>query len=72
MTWLDDVTFATVIVHTINGGPSYKGLRRAVHDDGLVLGDVGILEPEGIELLQDNLFIPREQVHAIQLLGGDG
>ena len=70
MSWLSDLTLETVIVHTINGGPSYKGMKRATYDDGIVLSDAALIEPEGLQMLQGAFFIPREQVHAIQLVGG--
>lgn len=70
MTWLSDLTLETVVVHTVNGGPSYRGMKRAVYNDGLVLADAAIIEPEGVQVLQGDFFIPREQVHAMQLLGG--
>lgn len=72
MTWLDDLTLDTVIVHTTHG-ESVKGLRRAVYDDGVVLRDAQILEAENQSVFVDgDVFIPRERVHYMQLLQGGG
>jgi phage portal protein BeeE len=46
MTWLDAITFDTVIVHTLNDGPSLRGLKLAVYDDGILLGEVVNLDNE--------------------------
>jgi hypothetical protein len=43
VTWLDDLTLETVIVH-IDDGPSLKGLKQAVYDDGLLIKDAITLE----------------------------
>lgn len=72
MTWLDDLTLATVIVHTTDDGPSIKGLRAAVHDDCLVLRDAMVLEPEGQTMLNGEIAIPREKVLMLQLISENG
>jgi hypothetical protein len=55
VTWLDDLTLNTVIVH-IDDGPSLKGLVAAVHDDCLVLRDALLYHdndaPEQLDGLQ--------------------
>jgi hypothetical protein len=68
MTWLDDLTLETVIVH-IDDGPSLKGLKQAVYDDGLLIKDAITLEG-ATEKLDGLLFIPRERVVLLQLVGG--
>jgi hypothetical protein len=68
MTWLDDLTLETVIVH-IQDGPSLKGLKQAVYDDGLLIKDAITLEG-ATEKLDGLLFIPRERVVLLQLVGG--
>lgn len=70
MTWLDGLTFGTVIVHTVNGGPTYKGLKEFVHDDGVQLKDAALVEPEGLVVLNEPIFILREQIHALQPVNG--
>ena len=68
MTWLDDVTLETVLVH-IEDGPSMRGLKQTVHDDCLVLRDVLVYHdddaPQQIDGLQ---VIPRERILFIQAL----
>lgn len=70
MTWLDDLTLDTVIVTTTDDGPSLKGLKRAVYDDGIVLTQAAVLEAEALVMLEGDLFIPREKVLLVQILGG--
>lgn len=70
-TWLDGLEMNTVIVHTVNNGPSFKGIRRAVYDDGLVLHQAMMLEETGSVVIDGDYFIPRAQVLGIQLLAGD-
>lgn len=66
MTWLDDVTLNTVLVH-VEGGPSMKGLIGAVHDDCLVLKEVLVLhETDAPEQLAGIQVVPRERVLWIQ------
>ena len=68
MTWLDDLTLDTVIVHTTEG-LSFKGLKSSVYDDSLVLREARVLEDEGIsKILDGEIAIPRERVHFIQAL----
>lgn len=68
MTWLDDLTLETVIVHT-RDGMSFKGLKSSVYDDSLVLKEARILEDEGMSsIINGEIAIPRERVHFIQLL----
>lgn len=63
MTWLDDVTMDTIIVH-LDGAPSVKGLSAAVHDDCLLMRDAVVLDDAS--LLGGDLIIPRERVLFIQ------
>lgn len=69
MTWLDDLQLDTAIVHTVSDGPSYRGLVRAVYDDGLLLSDVVNLDVEPMTVEAGVSFVPRDQVHRIVLLG---
>jgi hypothetical protein len=69
MTWLDDLTLDTVIVHTTDG-PSLKAVKQAVHDDCIVLRDCFLLEPEAQEMIQGTVVVPREKVLFMQVLGG--
>ena len=71
MTWLDELTLETVIVSTTDDGPSIKGLKRAVHDDGIVLTQAALLEDDALSVLNGDVFIPREKVLLVQLLGGN-
>lgn len=71
MTWLDDITLQTVLVHLTDNGPSIKGLKAAVHDDCLVLRDPLVLEESGSTLLDGECVIPRERVLFMQLVPGD-
>jgi hypothetical protein len=66
VTWLDDVTLETVIVHTVDNGPSLKAAKLAVFDDCLVLRDAMLLEPEGTEMLNGEIVVPREKVLFLQ------
>ena len=69
MTWLDDITLETVVVHT-DSGPSLKGLKTAVHDDCLILRDVLVLteDDDAPEQLGGLYLVPRERVIGIQIL----
>jgi hypothetical protein len=68
MTWLDAITFDTVIVHTLNDGPSLRGLKLAVYDDGILLGEVVNLDNEPLVVEAGSTFVPREQVQRLQLV----
>lgn len=70
MTWLDDLSLGTVIVHLVNGGPSLKGNKVAVYDDGLLLGEVVNLDVEPLTVEAGTHFVPRERVERVVLLGG--
>lgn len=70
MTWLDDLTLDTVIVTTTGDGPSLKGLKRAVYDDGIVLSQAAMLEADALVVLDGDVFVPREKVLLVQILGG--
>ena len=68
MTWLDALTFDTVIVHQ-KDGPSLKGVRSAVHDDCVVLRDVLVLlEGDAPHQLDGVIAVPRENVGFMQIL----
>lgn len=67
MTWLDDVQMDTVIVLTTDD-VSFKGLRRAVHDDCLVLHEAIVLGDEVSTVLSGDVVIPREKVLAVQVV----
>lgn len=71
MTWLDDLTLDTVIVH-LTDGPSLKGLQAAVYDDALVLRDASVIEPESSVVLNGEIAIPREKVLFMQMIDGSG
>lgn len=70
MTWLDALTLETVIVHLTDDGPSIKGLKRAIHDDGIVLAQAVVLEDESVSVLNGDVFVPREKVLLMQLVDG--
>jgi hypothetical protein len=66
--WLADITLETVLVH-VEGAPSMKGLKSAVHDDCLVLREVLVLhEDDAAEQLGGLVVIPRERVMFIQVV----
>jgi hypothetical protein len=68
MTWLDKLTFDTVVIHT-DIGPSLKGLRAAVHDDCVVLRDVLVMhESDAPQQLGGLYVVPRERVVGMQIL----
>lgn len=67
MTWLDAVTMDTVIVLTTDD-VSFKGLRRAVHDDCIVLHEALVLGEDAATVLNGDVVIPRERVLAVQLV----
>lgn len=68
MTWLDDLTLETVVVHT-RDGMSLKGLKSTVYEDCLVLREARVLEDEGMtRVLDGEIAIPREQVHFLQIV----
>jgi proline racemase len=69
VTWLDGVTFETVIVHMTENGPSLKAPRVVVMDDCIVLRDAILLEPEGTEMLNGEIVVPREKVLFVQKVG---
>jgi hypothetical protein len=71
MTWLDDLTLDTVIVHTTNDGPSIKGLAAVVHDDCIVLREAIVLGEAALEILNGNVVIPRERVLFMQVVTHD-
>ncbi len=68
MTWLDDLTLATIIVHIVDNGPSLKGNREAVYDDGVLLSDVVNLDEDAQVVEAGTQFIPRERIERIQIL----
>jgi hypothetical protein len=67
LTWLDDLAFETVVVH-LKDGTSIKGLRGAVHDDGLLLREACLLEEAGVVMLDSDPWIPRENVSWMQVV----
>lgn len=70
MTWLDDLQLNTVIVER-DGGPSLRGLKVAVYDDGILLRQVAVDDGEsGWASIDGEHFTPRPQVIGIQILGG--
>jgi hypothetical protein len=72
MTWLDDLTLDTVIVHTTDG-MSFKGLKSSVYDDCLVLREARVLEDDGMsKILDGEVAVPRERVHFVQVLASPG
>jgi hypothetical protein len=68
VTWLDEITLDTVIVHMTDDGPSLRGLKAAVYDDGLVLRDAVVLGENAMDVLDGEPFIPREKVLFMQLI----
>lgn len=67
MSWLEALEMSTVIVLTTDD-VSFKGLRRAVHDDCLVLHEAILLGEEAATVLNGDLVIPREKVLAVQVI----
>lgn len=68
MTWLDDVTLETVVVH-VDNGPSMRGLKQTVHDDCLIVRDALVFhENDAPQQLDGLLVIPRERILFIQAL----
>lgn len=68
MTWLDDVTFETVIVNTTYG-EAFRGLLASCYDDCLVLREARLLQGDGLsEVIEGPYVIPREMVGGIQML----
>lgn len=67
MTWLDGLTLETVVVHT-RDGMSIKGVKALVHDDGILLREAALLEDTGMVQLNDQPFIPRDNVSWLQLV----
>jgi hypothetical protein len=66
MTWLDDLTLDTVVVH-LTTGRSLKGNKRSVYDDSIVLADARVLMDEGMsQMLNGEVILPRERVEFIQ------
>lgn len=70
MTWLDDLTLNTVIVHIRDGGPSLRGLKVAVYDDGILLEQVVNLDHDALVVEDGQQFVLRERIERIQLLAG--
>lgn len=70
MTWLDDLKLDTVIVHTVDNGPSFRGNVQAVYDDGVLLADVVNLDEPEQAVEAGTSLILRGQVHRIQILEG--
>lgn len=67
---MDDLTLSSVIVHTRDSGPSYRGNVSGVYDDGVLLVDVVNLDEPSMVVEAGSSFIPREQVARVQLLEG--
>ena len=69
MTWLDDLTLDTVVVHLLSGR-SVKGLVAAVHDDCIVLRKAYVLESETqegqVSILQGDQVMLRDRIEWIQ------
>lgn len=70
MTWLDELNLSTVIVHTKNNGPSYRGIIDARYDDGLLLSSVVNLDEDVQVVEAGTSFLPRQEIHRIQLIEG--
>ncbi len=69
MTWLDALTFDTVVVHQVEQLPSLKATLTVVHDDCLVLRDVLVMwDTDAPQQLQGLYIVPREKVMGIQIL----
>ena len=67
MSWLDDITLETVLVHQ-RDGLSIRGLKSAVYDDCIALREAMIIDQDSQEMLQGLIVIPRENVSFIQVL----
>ena len=67
MTWLDNLTLQTVLVHQ-RDGLSIRGLKAAVYDDCIALREAMIIDQDSQEMLQGLIVIPRENVSFIQVI----
>jgi hypothetical protein len=71
MTWLDDLQLNTVILER-KDGPSLRGIKQAVYDDGVLLRDVAAdYEDTGWVTLEGEHFTPRGNIIGIQIMRGD-
>jgi hypothetical protein len=70
MTWLDGLAFSSVIVHTVNNGPSFRCNLKATYDDGIIVSDLVNLDEDPHVLEAGEQFIVREQIQRIQRLEG--
>jgi hypothetical protein len=68
VTWLDDLTLETVVLHMTHNGPSLKGLKVAIHDDCIVLRDVIALGETANDVLNGPIVVPRERVLFMQMV----
>jgi small nuclear ribonucleoprotein (snRNP)-like protein len=72
VTWLDELTRRTVVVHTTDG-MSMRGVLMPGYDDQCVLIHARLLQDDGVTSLMDGeVWIPREKVHFLQNLPADG
>jgi hypothetical protein len=70
LTWLDDLTLSSVIVHTKNNGPSFRGNVEAVYDDGILLRDLVNLDEDPHVVEAGTHLIVREDIQRVQRLEG--
>ncbi len=68
--WLRDLTSQTVIVHTVNGGPSFRCNTLGVYDDGLLVGQLVNLDLDVQAVEAGEHFILRDQIQRVQILEG--
>ena len=65
--WFDELRSETVIVHTVNGGPSFRCNTLGVYDDGLLVGDLMNLDLDAQVVEAGTHFILRDQIQRVQL-----
>jgi hypothetical protein len=66
MTWLDGLTFDTVIVHTTDD-KSIRGAKAGVYEDGMLLRDAVYLEGESADVIP-LYFVAREVFRGMQII----
>lgn len=70
MTWLDDLTLSSVIVHTRYNGPSFRCNVVAVYDDCIRVRNLVNLDEDAQVVEAGEHAILREVIERIQLLEG--
>lgn len=69
MTWLPELA-RSVIVHTKNNGPSFRGNLEATYDDGLLLSSLVNLDEDTQVVEAGTHFVLRAEIQRVQFLEG--